>query len=380
MKSPEFYGKVIITIIATGLVTSLLSNANFETSLTFVTLSFGQLLQHNPEELQSTIYKQLRQTVTDTINDIDSSNNLAFTQTNHSQTQNSNSSSLIQEKELVIDKVPLQKTRVGDIDIAYKQIGHGPPILLISGSGNVMDVWPTHFLQELSKDHKVIIFDNRGVGNTTAGLKPFSIEQFATDTIGLVNALKLQQIDVLGFSMGSFVAQQFVLTYPEKVNRLILYGASCGGQEGIPQSPQVVKALLDFVNNQTENETSFLEVTFPSKWIIENPNFLYTIPKTSEIILSTSVKKQFEINENWLSRNWTGVCDSLQKLTKPTLIITGTEDQAVPAANSLVLANKIPGSWLVQISDAGHGLMYQYPETFTKVVDIFLNAANKSMR
>ena len=67
------------------------------------------------------------------------------------------------------------------------------------------------------------------------------------------------------------------------------------------------------------------------------------------------------INENWLSTNWTGVCDHLQKMTKPTLIITGTKDQAVPAANSLLLADKILGVWLVQIKDAGHGLMYQYP-------------------
>jgi pimeloyl-ACP methyl ester carboxylesterase len=66
----------------------------------------------------------------------------------------------------------------------------------------------------------------------------------------------------------------------------------------------------------------------------------------------------------------------LQKITKPTLIITGTEDQAVPVANSLLLADKIPGAWLVQIKDAGHGLMYQYPEKFTKIVETFLSVTN----
>lgn len=166
-----------------------------------------------------------------------------------------------------------------------------------------------------------------------------------------MSALKLQEIDVLGFSMGSFVAQKLVLTYPEKVNHLILSGASCGGQEGIPQSPQIVKTLADFVNNQTEDVNSFLEVTFPINWIKESPNFLDAIPKSSEIVLSSTLKKQFDINENWLSKNWTEVCDQLQKLTKPTLIITGTEDKAVPANNSLVLMDKIPGSWLVQIRD-----------------------------
>jgi hypothetical protein len=74
-----------------------------------------------------------------------------------------------------IQDIPAKKVHVGDIDIAYKIFGNGNPILLISGSGNVMDVWPTHFLKELASNHTVIIFDNRGVGNTTAGTRPFSI-------------------------------------------------------------------------------------------------------------------------------------------------------------------------------------------------------------
>ena len=66
-----------------------------------------------------------------------------------------------------------EKVRVGDMEIAYKMFGSGEPVLLISGSGNVMDVWPSYILQELPKNHQVIIFDNRWVGNTTAGTKPF---------------------------------------------------------------------------------------------------------------------------------------------------------------------------------------------------------------
>ena len=271
------------------------------------------------------------------------------------------------------DKTILKKVNVGDIEIAYKTFGRGAPILLISGSGNVMDVWPSHFLNELAKGHKVTIFDNRGVGNTTEGTKPFSVKQFANDTLGLMNVLGIQKADVLGFSMGSFVAQQLIITYPEKVDRLILYGASCGGQEGIHQNPKVISVLSDFVNNRTKDASAFLEVTFPLKWIKENPNFLELIPKTSEDILSSTVKKQFEINENWLSTNWSGVCDLLEEVTKPSLIITGTEDEAIPSENSLILVDKIPGSWLVQIENAGHGLMYQYPEIFTEIVETFLN-------
>jgi hypothetical protein len=205
-----------------------------------------------------------------------------------------------------IDKAEIKKVIVGDIEIAYKTFGRGEPILLISGSGNVMDVWPSYFLNELAKGHEVTIFDNRGVGNTTEGTKPFSVKQFANDTLGLMNNLGIQKADVLGFSMGSFVAQQLVVTYPEKVNRLILYGASCGGQEGIPQNPKVITALSDFVNNRTKDTNAFLEVTFPLKWIKENPNFLELIPKTSETILSTTIKKKFNKNENCIKKNCNG--------------------------------------------------------------------------
>lgn len=268
----------------------------------------------------------------------------------------------------------IKTVTVGDITIAYKVFGEGKPIVLISGSGNVMDVWPPYLLQELSKQHKVVIFDNRGVGNTTSGINPFSVEQFANDTAGLMDALNIQKADVLGFSMASFVAQQLTISHPEKVDRLVLYGASCGGQEGIPQKSWVVKALADFVNNRTADVNSFLSVTFPPKWIEQNPNFLESIPKTSEIVPSTTLKKQFEINERWLSKNWNGVCNQLTKINNPTLIITGTEDVAIPSPNSLILAEKIQGSWLVQVREAGHGLMYQFPEKFTRIVETFLDA------
>ena len=102
---------------------------------------------------------------------------------------------------LNIQNVPAKKVHVGDIAIAYKIFGKGDPILLISGSGLVMDAWEPSILKNLSINHTVIIFDNRGVGNTTTSTKPFSIQQFSNDTAGLLDALKIQKVDVLGFSM-----------------------------------------------------------------------------------------------------------------------------------------------------------------------------------
>jgi pimeloyl-ACP methyl ester carboxylesterase len=134
-----------------------------------------------------------------------------------------------------------------------------------------MDAWDPTILRDLSSKHTVIIFDNRGVGNTTAGTKPFSIIQFANDIASLLDALKIQKADVLGFSMGTFIAQQLTLFHPEKVNRLVLYAASCGGKENIPQSPEVVKILSDLAYNRSHDLQKFLSVAFPLSWIKSHP-------------------------------------------------------------------------------------------------------------
>jgi pimeloyl-ACP methyl ester carboxylesterase len=139
-----------------------------------------------------------------------------------------------------IQNIPAKKVHVGDIDVAYKMLGKGDPIVLISGSSSDMNAWQPSMLRVLSSNHTVIVFDNRGVGNTTTGSKPFSIQQLSNDTAGLLDALKIRKADVLGYSLGSFVAQQFTLSHPEKVNRLILVAASCGGEESIPRNPELV--------------------------------------------------------------------------------------------------------------------------------------------
>jgi pimeloyl-ACP methyl ester carboxylesterase len=270
-----------------------------------------------------------------------------------------------------IQNIPAKKVQVGDINIAYKLFGKGDPILLISGVGSVMDTWNPTILRDLSSNHTVIIFDNRGVGNTTAGTKPFSIIQFANDTAGLLDALKIQKADVLGFSMGTFIAQELTLLHPEKVNRLILYASSCGGKENIPESPEVVKVQSDFAYNRPQPALKLLSVVFPLSWIKSHPNNI-SIPQSKEIVPPDTKKQQFNIFENWSATNWSGVCGQLSKVTIPTLVVTGTEDIAVPAANSLIIVQKIPGAWLVQIKGAGHALMNQYPEKLSTVLQTFL--------
>ena len=126
-----------------------------------------------------------------------------------------------------LDDMLTRKVKVDDIDIAYKQLGNvsNYPIVLINGCCTPMDMWSPTLLKELSSNRSVIIFDNRGAGESTAGTKEFSINQFANDTIGLLDALRIEKADILGSSMGSFIAQELALNYPDRVNNLILYAS-----------------------------------------------------------------------------------------------------------------------------------------------------------
>jgi predicted alpha/beta-fold hydrolase len=112
--------------------------------------------------------------------------------------------------------------QVGDIDIAYKMLGKGDPIMLLPGGSAGKNAWDTSFINDLASNHTVIVFDTRGVGNTTIGSKPYTMEQLANDTAGLLDALEIQNANVLGYSLGSYIAEQLTITNPEKVNRLYL--------------------------------------------------------------------------------------------------------------------------------------------------------------
>jgi pimeloyl-ACP methyl ester carboxylesterase len=285
---------------------------------------------------------------------------------------------------LNIQNLPVKKVHVGDIDIAYKVFGKGDPILLVSGAGGDMNGWPPSTLRNLSSNHTVIVFDNRGIGKTTTGIKPFSIQQLANDTAGLLDALKIQKADVLGYSLGSFVAQQLTITHPEKVNRLILVAASCGGKESVPPSPQLVKMGIDLANKNVnhipitpQEVKKLLSMSFGSGWIKLHPNYLENIPKAEDLfagIPPNTQMQQIKAVQSWMATNWTGVCEELIKISNPALVITGTDDVIVPTANSLIIAGKIPGAWLVQIKDAGHQLPEQYPDKVNRVLQTFLSS------
>ncbi|HZA69388.1 MAG TPA: alpha/beta hydrolase [Nitrososphaeraceae archaeon] len=282
-----------------------------------------------------------------------------------------------------LDNIETKKVRVGDIDIAYKIFGKGKPLLLIPGFSMTMDMWDPNMLIRLSSNHTVVVFDNRGISQTTTGTDPqkFSISQFANDTTGFLSAMRLdgrdsgssnsnnnQPIDILGLSLGGFIAQEFALTYPDKVDRLILLVSSCGGKESIPPqlSPEAFRSMV----SGNASKDLFLSTLFPKEWINENidyieKNFVFPMGKTSP---------QNLLLQSQAAGNWEA-CDRISNITNPTLVVAGTEDITAPPANSVMMAERIPGAWLVQMRGGGHGLMFQFPNEFSEIVETFFSVS-----
>ena len=154
-------------------------------------------------------------------------------------------------------------------------------------------------------------------------------------------------------------------------------------KRGIPQSPQLQKMASDvankFINNisvSQEEMKSLISASLGPGWIRLNPESLETIPEAKDLLASITPNnnlKQIKAIQSWFATNWSGICSQLTKLSNPTLVIIGTDDVAVPTANSLVIAEKIPGVWLVQIKDAGHAIPSQYPDKINRVLQTFLS-------
>jgi pimeloyl-ACP methyl ester carboxylesterase len=284
--------------------------------------------------------------------------------------------------------IPLKKVHVGDIDVAYKMFGKGDPIILFNGASDNMDAWDPSFLTGISSNHTVIVFDQRGIANTTAGSKPYTYQQLANDTAGLLDALKIPKADVMGYSLGGHIAQAFTVSYPDKVNRLILVATTCGGKDAIPKPPEFKKLQADVVSKSLHNipitqEMKALNVaSLGQGWVRLHPESVDIPANTTSLQqLKPGLSPEIANKQNnlgiWENTNWSGACDEEAKLAKPTLVITGTDDNNyMPHGNALILAGKIPGAWLVQIKNAGHAVMDQYPAEIGKILNTFLSTTS----
>ena len=163
---------------------------------------------------------------------------------------------------------------VGDARLAYRVLGQGEPLLLIQGFRATMDDWDPTLLDALAAHYLVVVYDNRGMGRSTAPPGPFDIRRLTDDAAGLLAALGLARVSVMGYSMGGFIAQELALAYPERVQRLVLLSTSCGGAESVPVSPAVWAALDSTGGSAAEQAERVVGVILPADWLAANQAYL----------------------------------------------------------------------------------------------------------
>lgn len=261
----------------------------------------------------------------------------------------------------------LEMLNVGDLEMGYRTYGKGHPLLMIMGYGSTMNLWEEKLINNLSEHFQIIIFDNRGMGESSAGEKEFSLAQFTEDTLGLLDALKIEKAHVLGWSMGSYIAQELASSNPERINKLVLY-ASVPDPSMFPPSSEVMAKLEDTTGTPEEQGSRWISLLFPEKWLESNGERIKEIfYRPLGTINPENIGKQ-----SMAIGKWEGLGERLATLTHPTLLIAGKEDALVPPTNSNYLKDRLPNAELSLIENTGHGLMFQDPEQFSQVLIAFL--------
>ncbi len=267
--------------------------------------------------------------------------------------------------------------QVGNISIAYREVGHGRPLVLIQGSGAAMDVWDPLMIATLAEHHRVIEFDNRGVGfSTDDPSQPMTIDLLADDTAGLIRALHLGRPDVLGWSLGGFIAEELATRHPKLVRRLVLVSSDPGGTHAV-QAPPDVLALDAKVTLGRATLEEILSLLFPPEGLNAGLAWLnryLSQPACCESVsYETGVRQLDAEYSSWYTPTG-GVWDALPGLRPETLVMAGLEDIDVPVQNARLLAARIPDATLRLFPHTGHGLPLQRPVAVAHAVDRFLHA------
>lgn len=251
----------------------------------------------------------------------------------------------------------------GDMGIAYNMTGQGYPLVMIMGYGATRFFWEEATIESLAEEYKVITFDNRGIGETDRGNRPCTISRMAEDTFALIQALGIEKAHVLGWSMGSLVAQELALSHPHVINGLVLY-SSFTVETMFPPDPEVIRGLEDRTLSSTERTIKWVQALFPEYWIAGNMSRIKEIFSRP----AGSISGEILAAQAQAISSWQGSEDRFRELPSSTLLLTGDEDVLTPWENSRYMAAGIKDARLEIMGGTGHGLMFQEPEKFVSLL------------
>ena len=269
-------------------------------------------------------------------------------------------------------------TRMIDVDgtpFAYRELGPegGVPVVFLHHLMAVLDDWDPRVIDGIAAHHRVIAFDNRGVGRS-GGKVPTEIDAMGSDAVAFIRAMGLEQVDLLGFSLGGGVAQMVLLQAPDLVRRAVLAGTGPKGGGGIDEITKVsVRAYLEAAVTLKDPRTYLF---FPRNPAGKTAAKAYlrrlkerTDDRDKRISMQARRAQLKAIRAAGLSEP-----DDLSVITQPVLVANGDNDLMVSSAHSADMARRIPDARLEIYPDSGHGGVFQHHDDFVRIVNEFLDA------
>jgi pimeloyl-ACP methyl ester carboxylesterase len=270
---------------------------------------------------------------------------------------------------------PNALVRAAGTSFAYRELGRpgGVPLIFLNHWGAVLDDIDPRIVDGLARRHHVVAIDYRGIG-ASGGTAPTTVEAMARDTIALVRALGFARVDLLGFSLGGFVAQQAALEAPGLVRKLVLAGTGPAGGHGIDRVgavswPRMLKGLLTLRHPKT-----YLFFTSTAVGRAAARAFLGRL-KERRRNRDRAATPRVLLRQLAAIKTWGRTAPhDLALLHQPVLVVNGDADAMVPTALSRDMARRIPHAQLIIYPDAGHGSVFQYHDDFVARVLAFLAA------
>jgi pimeloyl-ACP methyl ester carboxylesterase len=272
------------------------------------------------------------------------------------------------------ETAPTQFIEANGIHFAYRRFGKpaGLPLIFNQHFSGTMDYWDPAVTDGFAKDREVILFDNAGV-SSSSGETPTSFQEMGANAIAFIRALGFAQVDVLGISIGGFVAQEITLQGGDLVRKLILVGT---GHRGNDMSASRSAEL--FAGRYDPPEHLWLSVHFSPSEAGQKAGLAFLERKLRRQdrdpeVSEQTVAAQGEAIGKWIKPD-DHALDYLKQIRQPVLVVQGSHDVIIPTEHSVTLQHNLPNAQLIIYPDANHGSIYQYPELFLAHASLFLNA------
>ncbi|MRW91471.1 alpha/beta fold hydrolase [Duganella sp. FT80W] len=260
---------------------------------------------------------------------------------------------------------------VSGVRTAYRRLGRaeGTPLLLLQHFTGTMDNWDPAVVDALAARRPVILLDNAGVG-ASHGATPDNVDAMSAHVIAFIEALKLPQLDVLGFSLGSFIAQQIAQRRPELLRKIILVGGCPPGQ-GAATFHQVIAAVADKSGADVLLQLFFTPTAASQALGMEFVQRLRFGDERGPNPPQQVFNAQYQAIADWCEAPFDAA--ALRTIRNPVLVVQGSNDTMFPTPQSVLLFDSLPNAQLSLYPDSGHASLFQYPALFAEQANYFLN-------